>query len=304
MVDSALQRARARALEGVQKVDTPAPQPKAPTPSVRTVKLQTGETVPIEYYDLPAESQQRMLEIIRQQEVKRADDTLALRAANQVMDIQDRDRAEIKALKGQVSTLLGVVEAMQRRLDQRDNQLEVSKSEALLDQQAAIADAVLSAAAVETSLRNQTVASQAEMERQAVESRAALEAQATAIDALKGSVTSTTTLMGERSNAILDQLADAESRQAKLAVQLTENSDGIAANRDTLRAVTGTDFDSAIDLSVKKAFDARLDGALEELIERRYVLLAPTTGTDGYDPKIDSSAKPFLVSKNDQSPRA
>ena len=51
----------------------------------------------------------------------------------------------MKALEGQVSTLLGVVEALQRRLDQQDTQLEVSKSEALLEQQAAIADAVLNA---------------------------------------------------------------------------------------------------------------------------------------------------------------
>jgi hypothetical protein len=62
-----------------------------------------------------------------------------------------------------------------------------------------------------------------------------------------------------------------------------------------LRAVTGTDFDSAIDLSVKRSFDDRLDGALEALIERKYVLLAPTTGTDGINPKIDSDAKPFLA---------
>ena len=40
---------------------------------------------------------------------------------------------------------------------------------------------------------------------------------------------------------------------------------------------------------------SQLEGAMEGLIERKYVTTAPTTGTDGYEPKIDSSAKPFLA---------
>jgi hypothetical protein len=254
-----------------------------------------GSTVPVEFYDWSAEDQRRFKELQAEQETKKAEDNLALKAVNQVLDFQDRDRGRIKTLTDQVKSLLSTVEELQRRLDEKDAQVKVSKSEALMEQQAAIADAVLNAAAVETSLRNQTVASKAAMEEQGVASRAALKAQATAIDALKGSVTSSTTLMGERSNAVLDQLAAAESRQSKLEVQQTENSDGIAANRDTLRAVTGTDFDSAIDLAVKRSFDDRLDGAMEGLIERKYVLLGPTTGSDGIDQKRDDSAKPFLA---------
>ena len=40
---------------------------------------------------------------------------------------------------------------------------------------------------------------------------------------------------------------------------------------------------------------SQLEGAMGGLIERKYVTTAPTRSTDGYDPKIDSSAKPFLV---------
>ena len=80
-------------------------------------------------------------------------------------------------------------------------------------------------------MRNQTVASQVEHDRQGVESRAALEAQATAIDALKGSVKSTTQLMAERSNAIQDQLAQVAPQVQKLAVQQVELNDGIAAEQ-------------------------------------------------------------------------
>ena len=61
------------------------------------MKLQSGETVPELFIDLAPEDQQRMLELIREQETKKADDNLALKAASQVLDIQDRDRAEIKA---------------------------------------------------------------------------------------------------------------------------------------------------------------------------------------------------------------
>ncbi|MDC3056649.1 hypothetical protein OA093_00640 [bacterium] len=268
------------------------------------MKLQSGETVPELFIDLAPEDQQRMLELIREQETKKADDNLALKAASQVLDIQDRDRAEIKALKGQLDSLLSVVEAMQRRLDARDNQLEIAKSEALAAQQVEFANTATNLLKVKL----QADAEMAEFNRlrevAAAESRAQLEAQATAIDALKGSVTSTATLMGERSNAVLDQLAGAVSRQAKLEVQQTENSNAIAANRDTLRAVTGTDFASEIDMAVKRSFDDRLDGALEALIERKYVLLAQTTGTDGINPKIDSDAKPFLAQQVGDDPTA
>ena len=81
----------------------------------------------------------------------------------------------------------------------------------------------------------------------------------------------------------------------ELAVQQTENANGIKVNRDTLRAATGDDLKSVVDMNVKQAFDDRLDGAMEELIQRKYVLLAGTNGTDGYDPKRDDSAKPFLA---------
>ncbi len=292
---SAVEAARQRALGATTAQAPAAPQPKAPTPSGRVIQQPDGSTVPMEFYDWSPADQKRFKELQAEQETKKAEDSLALKAVNQVLDFQDRDRGRIKTLTDQVKSLLSIVEELQRRLDEKDAQVKVSKSEALMEQQAAIADAVLNAAAVETSLRNQTVASKAAMEEQGAASRAALKAQATTIAALKGSVTSSTKLMGERSNAVLDQLAGAESRQSKLEVQQTENSDGIAANRDTLRAVTGTDFDSAIDLAVKRSFDDRLDGAMEALIERKYVLLGPTTGSDGIDQKRDDSAKPFLA---------
>ena len=225
---SAVEAARQRALGGNTKA-TPAPTEAKAKPAVddqRFVEVPArGRTYRVpdpQWYEASQEQREQLMDAVDAEDRKQADDNLSLRVSNELLGLRDKDSARIGALEGQLTTLLGVVEALQRRLDQRDNQLEVSKSEALLEQQAAIADAVLNAAAVETSLRNQTVASQAAHDQQAIESRAQLEAQATAIDALRGTVSSTTQLMAERGNAVVDQLATAESRQARLGVQLTE----------------------------------------------------------------------------------
>ena len=161
MVDSALQRARQRAL-GEKAAAPVASQDKAPTTSVRRIKLQTGEVVPEQFYDLAPEDQQRLVELIKQQETKEKDDNLALKAASQVLDIQDRDRGRVKALESQVSTLLGIVEALQRRLDQRDNQLELAKSDALAEQQVELAQMVTNLSAI----RAEAGAEMAEFNRQ------------------------------------------------------------------------------------------------------------------------------------------
>ena len=124
---------------------------------------------------------------------------LALESVNQVLDIQDRYRGRVKTLEAQLTTLLGIVEGLQRRIDAKDNQLEIAKSEALAEQQVEVAQTATNLLTVNL----QADAEMAEFSRlrevAAAESRAQLEAQATAIDALKGSVTSTTALMGERS---------------------------------------------------------------------------------------------------------
>ena len=46
---------------------------------------------------------------------------------------------------------------------------------------------------------------------------------------------------------------------------------------------------------MKRSFDNQLEGAMEQLIARKYVTTAATVGSDGYDDKRDDSAKPFLA---------
>ena len=91
----------------------------------------------------------------------------------------------------------------------------------------------------------------------------------------------------------------------QLAGQQVEISDGIASNRQTLRAVTGTDFASQIDLAVKASFDARLEPAMEELVAAKYVTTAPTTGTGGINAKLENGTdKAFLTRQLDDDTTA
>ena len=101
--------------------------------------------------------------------------------------------------------------------------------------------------------------------------------------------------MGERSNSVVSQLAAIEGRIAKAEVSQIEIDNGIKSNRDTLQAFTGYDLELAINGKVRESFDNQLEPEMEKLIARKYVTTAPTTGTDGYDPKRDDSAKPFLT---------
>ena len=80
----------------------------------------------------------------------------------------------------------------------------------MVEAESQLAQTVVNAAAVEASLRNQTKESEVVHERQRLETQAQQESLAAPITTLEGRVKSSTTLMGERSNAVLDQVAAAE----------------------------------------------------------------------------------------------
>ena len=132
---------------------------------------------------------------------------------------------------------------MQRRLDAKDNQLEIAKSEALAQQQVEVANTATNLLTVKL----QADAEMAEFNRlrevAAAESRAQLEAQATAIDALRGSVSSTTQLMAERSNAVVGS-AGRDGTKGSTAGGATDvkSATPLLPTVRRLRAVTGTDL--------------------------------------------------------------
>ena len=297
---AALERARQRALGGgePQALNRPAtPVSVQPTKqqSQRIIEQPDGSRVPEAFYDLSPEQQQEFKRLVKEQENLASGETHFDRVSLAVLDQQSAAAQRITNLERLVESLVGENMELRRRQDNVDLTVEVAKSEVLDGQESSIAQMATNLLTIKLQAAAEMEQYNRQREEATAESREQLEAQATAIEALRGSVKSTTTLMGERSNAVVSKLASMEGRIAKAEVSQIEIDNGIKANRDTLRAVTGDDLKSVVDLTVKDAFDDRLDGAMEELIARKYVTTAPTTGLDGYDPKRDDSAKPFLT---------
>ena len=211
------------ALSALQSELTPPPTRLGPGEDQQFVQVTArGKQYRVpdpQWYSLSQEQQARYLDAVDGDGQSKRDECVALQSVNQLLDLRDRDAA--KAAKREAA-LLDVIAGLTARVDaleQSERTHEIKASKELAEQQARLSETVIAASGVEASLRNQTVASQVEHDRQGVESRAALEAQATAIDALKGSVKSTTQLMAERSNAIQDQLAQVAPQVQKLAGQ-------------------------------------------------------------------------------------
>ena len=294
---SAIERARQRALGESQPVESglrnPSSVPKQQ--SQRIIQQPDGSRVPESFYGLSPEEQREFKRLVQEQENLASGETHFDRVSLGLVDQQTVQAQRITELQSQLMGAVRLIEKMQRRMDNIDTTVEVAKSEALEGQESSIAQMATNLLTIKLQASAEMEAYNRQREQAAAESREQLEAQATAIEALRGSVKSTTELMSERSNAVVSQLASMEGRVAQTEVKQTEIDNGIKANRDTLRAVTGDDLKSVVDLTVKDAFDNRLEPAMEDLIARKYVTTAPTTGLDGYDPKRDDSAKPFLT---------
>ena len=93
-------------------------------------------------------------------------------------------------------------------------------SEELAKQQTQLADAVINAASVEASLRAQTSQSQAAHDRMGVGAQSRIQAQEQPISQLEGRVQSSTTLMGERSNAVVASSMRKVARQSSMSTLL------------------------------------------------------------------------------------
>lgn len=296
--DPIVEAARQRALAPQQLV-AGSPNPPVgrvqPKPSGEFIQRPDGSRVPAEYYDLPPEQKARFDALLKGEESEAANESLALQYSKSVGDQQEEQGRRISALESQLNAALSAMEAMQRRMKAIDTSVEVAKSDALIDAESQLAQTIVNAGAVKAQLDSSTASSAREMEVQQADHRARFEASERVLGEMKGRLKSAGTLYQERGNAVVSQLAAIEGRVATAEVTQTEIDNGIKVNRDTLRAATGDDLKSVVDMNVKQAFDDRLDGAMDDLIQRKYVLLAPTNGTDGYDPKRDELTKPFLA---------
>ena len=219
---TALERARQRALGG----DTPA-RPVQPKPVARqriTIQARGREYQVLDpaYYELSPDQQSAYLDALDERADQRKGETLFDRTALAVMDIAQAQGKKVTQLERLVKSLVGEVRELRQELSQRDQALEIKKEDSLVEAESKLAQTVVSAAAVEASLRNQTAASQAEMERQQADHRGRMEATERVVSDQEGRLKSSGQLFHERGNALQDQLAPAEGRQAKVGVQLEE----------------------------------------------------------------------------------
>ncbi|QNI55934.1 hypothetical protein SynBIOSE41_03461 [Synechococcus sp. BIOS-E4-1] len=268
----AVDRARRRALGEVEApaepavLGTPAAAAPSAAPSGRFIQGSDGHRYPEEFFDLSPADQKRFKELIAERQQQTADENTVATVANGVLDALDSERKARKVLESQVATLLTLVEAQQRRMDQMDLQVQADKSTALLEQEAAIAQQVTNLSAIRAEAGQEAAQHQQEREQAAAEHRDQLEAQATAIDALSGSVKSTTALMEQRGNAVEAQLVAGETRQQKLEVSLANLEGQTDAWTDPItRGEVNTMATTAVSEQWRSQFAALVDAVAEEL---------------------------------------
>ena len=266
----AVDRARARALGQEEApaepavLGTPAAAPAAP--SGRFIQGADGQRYPEEFFDLTPADQRRFKELMAERQQQTADENTVATVANGVLDALDSERKARKVLEGQVATLLTLVEAQQRRMDQMDLQVQVAKSDALSEQQAGLSQQVANLSAIRAEAGQEAAQHQRAREDAASQHCDQLEAQATAIDALSGSVKSTTFLMQERGNAVESQVVAMEPRVQKLDVSIQELEGKTDAWTDPItRAEVNTMATDAVSEQWRAQLPALVDAVAEEL---------------------------------------
>ena len=288
--EAALERARQRAI-------TPEPKPQATvtkSPDLERIRHSSGVMVPREYYNLDKADQDRLLELIQQQEQKKADDSVAINAVNQLLDLRESDSKRIRKLESMVGSFLPILESMQRQIDGINTSIEVGKSDELTQQQVELAQQTTNLQAVGAREQSEHERRVREAELQAVDHQQRITAAEEPVARLEGRVKATMTLAEEKGNAVIDKAADVEGRLGRMDVRLQEAEGQLEAAGNP---VSRAEIRSMVTESVTQEMSAQLEPLMERLIERKYVLMAPTTGSDGF--KQDSNANtvpvPFLT---------
>ena len=245
---TALERARQRALDSTQPKESGLRNPSSvpQKPSGEFIQRPDGSKVPVEYYDLDAESKARFDALLKEEENNAAGESQFDRVSLALLDQQASQSRRITQLERLVESLVGENMTLRRRQDGIDTSVETTKSAALVEQESAIAQQVTNLAAVKAEAESSATSIRRETEIQIADHQNRMAAIERPIAELEGRVRSTTLLMGERGNAVVDQLAAMEGQQSRLGVQITElegRSDAIGnpITRDEMREmVTGT----------------------------------------------------------------
>ena len=276
---SAVERARARALSGGNPTTAPeqgtrdrsAPSVRqgaavaAAKPSGRFVDTPEGR-VPEEFYSLTPEQQQQFRALVKEGEAEAAGESRFDQTALGLVDQLLSQSKRIKSLEGQLTTVVSAFEALQRRIDGIDTAVEIGKSEALSEQQVAIAQMTTNLSAIRADAGSEMAEYNRQREVGAAAARDQLEAQTTAIEALSGSVKSTQWLVGERSNVVIKALSEAEPKiqQLQVAVVELENRTDAIGNPVT-RAEMKSDITTAVTAELKAQSPEMVNQAIDTI---------------------------------------
>ena len=276
-MEAAVSSARQRLLEADQPQVSPAATSEQRFVEVPARGKQYRVPDP-QWYSLTAEQKSRYLDAIDGAGQQEKDESVALQSVNQLLDLRDKDQAKASKRESALMDVIAALTARVTALEAVDRGHRIEASEELTKQQTQIADAVLNAAAVEASLRNQTAQSQAAHDQQGTEVQTRLQAMEQPVSELEGRVRSTTQLMQERGNAVANQVADAEGRQARLGVTLTElegQTDGIG------QPITRAEIAGMVDQKVAAEFTSKLTNErVAEVVRRNFIPAAPSTSID------------------------
>ncbi|KZR80699.1 hypothetical protein [Synechococcus sp. MIT S9504] len=265
------------------------------------VQLPSGDSVPIEFYDWLRGDQRIFLEAKEAIRKEAANESLALQAVNQFSQQQVSDAQRITRLEKLTEGLVRENGEFRQQLAGTNTTIQIGKSNELIEQESNLAQLSIKLQAVGAAEQAAHDRRMREAQDQAAITDGQLAEQKTLGEENRSFVKSTLTMSQEITNSVKDDVADLQQGVEQLKVQQQENTDGINSNRDTLRAFTGYDLEAAIDSKVNQSFDNRLEPAMDELVERKYVLTAPTNGTDGYNPKIEEKGQFLAINEPDDA---
>ena len=263
----AVDRARARAL-GLEDKPAPPAQPSVTSkPSGRFIQSPEGDRIPEEVLSLPPEQQRQFKQLLTERKQQTADENTVATIANGVLDALDSERKARKVLEGQVATLLMVVEAQQRRMDQMDLQVQADKSTALLEQEAGIAQQVTNLSAIRAEAGAEAEQHQREREQAKAEHRDAMEESKNGSDEIRSYVKGSMVLVEERGNAVVSQVAGMEPRVQKLDVAIEGLEGKTDAWTDPItRAEVNTMATDAVSGQWRAKLPALVDAVAEQLM--------------------------------------
>ena len=279
-----------------------APAPVKPAPikySGEMIRVPRGEReykIPREVYDGkdPDLTVQDVIRLTDAAEADQGDGRVALDGVGQLLTLFDQMRAELNAERAARQEMESTVLALATAMEQLVTKVRMEASEELAQQLVELGATIANAGAVRADLDGS--AERFRVERANTEQWFANETAALQqpVVELRGTVKSTTTLMAERSAALEDKLAADESREQRLDVRLQE----LEGKTDAwTNPITRPEMVEVVKGVVTQEMGAQLEPLMDQLVARKYVTTAPTTGSDGYrqESNANSAPVPFLT---------